>query len=99
MSETKMKGAKLPLAERIEAAIGRIASGHGAMRIPPEATDPDIVLADCQEALAALVAAIGKARLLIGAQSDCLSEAARAANVNSAWHVLDAALKAAGVGT
>ncbi|PPU60822.1 hypothetical protein XcodCFBP4690_17225 [Xanthomonas codiaei] len=31
---------------RIEAAIRRITSGHGCMRIPAEETDPDLVLAD-----------------------------------------------------
>ncbi|MCC4618321.1 hypothetical protein LL972_20395 [Xanthomonas campestris pv. asclepiadis] len=31
---------------RIEAAINRIVSGHGCMRVPAEETDPDLVLAD-----------------------------------------------------
>ncbi|QJI53007.1 hypothetical protein XccvBFoX4_gp53c [Xanthomonas phage FoX4] len=31
---------------RIVAAIERIASGHGCMRIPAEPNDPDLVLSD-----------------------------------------------------
>lgn len=31
---------------RVDAAITRIANGHGAMRIPAEPTDPDLVLAE-----------------------------------------------------
>ena len=42
------------LAERIKAAIDRITSGHGEMRIPAEQTDPDLVLMDCQNAIYAL---------------------------------------------
>ncbi len=37
----------MPLIERIELSIKRITSGHGQMRVPPDATDPDLVLADC----------------------------------------------------
>ena len=37
----------MTLKERIEAAIARITSGAGAMRIPAEPTDPDLVLRDC----------------------------------------------------
>ena len=32
--------------ERIDAAIKRITSGHGLMRVPPDKTDPDLVLAE-----------------------------------------------------
>lgn len=38
----------LSLADRIAVAIRRITSGHGAMRIPAEDTDPDLVLSECQ---------------------------------------------------
>ncbi|NIK50311.1 hypothetical protein [Xanthomonas arboricola] len=34
------------LRPRIVAAIERIVSGHGCMRVPAEETDPDLVLAD-----------------------------------------------------
>lgn len=37
-----------PLDERITEAIRRITHGNGSMRIPAEATDPDIVLVDCR---------------------------------------------------
>lgn len=45
---SKMRDADMPLTERIEAAIERITHGQAAMRVPVEATDPDVVLADCQ---------------------------------------------------
>lgn len=48
---TKMRDSDLPLAARIKAAMQRVTSGRGQMRIPPEATDPDIVLGDCMMAL------------------------------------------------
>lgn len=38
-----------PLDDRIAAAIDRIVSGHGCMRIPADPTDPDVVLVDCHE--------------------------------------------------
>jgi hypothetical protein len=41
----------MTIEERIDAAISRITSGHGGMRIPAEETDPDLVLADCKVAL------------------------------------------------
>ena len=41
----------MTLTERIDAAIERIASGHGPMRIPADPTDPDLVLAECQTRL------------------------------------------------
>ena len=37
------------LKDRIDAAIKRIQDGHGAMRVPADLTDPDIVLAECRE--------------------------------------------------
>lgn len=43
-----------PLDERITEAIRRITNGCGSMRIPAEATDPDIVLSDCRSEIAAL---------------------------------------------
>lgn len=42
---------KAPLLERIDAAIQRITSGCGNMRIPADITDPDLVLADCKRVL------------------------------------------------
>lgn len=47
MSKQKMKDADLPLRARIEAAIERVTTGQGQMRVPVEATDPDVVLFDC----------------------------------------------------
>lgn len=47
-----MQDETMPLNERIEAALKRITTGQAAMRVPVEATDPDIVLADCAAALA-----------------------------------------------
>lgn len=50
-----MKDSDLSLHERIEAAITRITNGQGQMRMPAEATDPDLVLADCESAISELV--------------------------------------------
>jgi len=44
------------LMDRIDAAITRITSGQAPMRIPRDLTDPDVVLADCQDRIAALEA-------------------------------------------
>jgi hypothetical protein len=41
----------MPLAKRIDAAMYRVAQGQGLMRVPVEATDPDMVLSDCMKAL------------------------------------------------
>lgn len=55
---SKMQDADMPLVERIGAAIERIAHGQAAMRVPVEATDPDVVLADCQREIERLTAAV-----------------------------------------
>lgn len=55
---SKMRDADMPLVERIGAAIERIAHGQAAMRVPVEATDPDVVLADCQREIERLRAAL-----------------------------------------
>lgn len=34
--------------------MDRITNGHAAMRVPVEATDPDVVLADCKDFLLSL---------------------------------------------
>jgi len=44
------------LLDRIDTAITRITSGHAAMRVPADSTDPDIVLTDCKVRIAALEA-------------------------------------------
>ncbi len=44
-----MKDSHLSLDERIQRALDRIKDGAGNMRIPVEATDPDMVLTDCRE--------------------------------------------------
>lgn len=49
-----MAGEKLDLSRyegRIDAAIKRITDGHGAMRVPADENDPDLVLADCKALL------------------------------------------------
>lgn len=48
---TKMRDSDLTLAKRIDVAMYRITHGSGHMRVPVEATDPDIVLSDCMKAL------------------------------------------------
>lgn len=53
---SKMRDADMPLVERIGAAIERIAHGQAAMRVPVEATDPDVVLGDCQREIDRLTA-------------------------------------------
>lgn len=42
--------------ERIRLAIKRITDGHAAMRVPPDHTDPDIVLSACGARIANLEA-------------------------------------------
>lgn len=54
----QMRDSQMPLVERIDAAINRITHGDCNMRIPVEATDPDIVLADCKSEIALLKAAL-----------------------------------------
>lgn len=44
----------MTLDERIQAAIKRIQNGMGNMRIPVDQTDPDIVLAACQDEIDSL---------------------------------------------
>jgi hypothetical protein len=44
-----MKDADMPLLDRIEAALARVRSRQGLMRIPVEATDMDVVVSDCRE--------------------------------------------------
>ena len=48
---SKMRDSDMPLMQRIDAAIYRGTHGGGNMRVPVEATDPDIVLSDCMKAL------------------------------------------------
>ena len=45
---SKMRNGDMPLLDRIDVALRRVTSGQGQMRVPVEATDPDIVLADCK---------------------------------------------------
>ena len=46
-----MRNSGMPLDERIGEALRRVTSGEGTMRVPAEATDPDLVLVDCRMAL------------------------------------------------
>ena len=55
-----------PLNERIGAAIDRVTNGQGSMRIPADPTDPDIVLGDCRESIAALSARVAKLEAALG---------------------------------
>lgn len=74
-----MRDAGMPLPERINAAIDRIAHGNGHMRVPVEATDPDIVLGDCRvelESQAAQIAALTAERdLWVGLYRRAINEA------------------------
>jgi hypothetical protein len=54
------------LTDRIDAAIKRITSGAGAMRIPADPTDPDLVLAECKAALSEAQRERDEARRLLG---------------------------------
>ncbi len=54
MADPRMRDAGMPLDQRIDEALRRISSGHAAMRVPAEATDHDIVLADCKARIAEL---------------------------------------------
>ena len=70
-----MRDAGMPLPERINAAIDRIAHGNGHMRVPVEATDPDIVLGDCRVELefqAAEIADLKRIRVAVIAERDAL---------------------------
>ena len=61
MSEQKMRDANMPLLDRIDAAIKRVTSGQGQMRVPVEATDPDVVLGDCKREIEKLMAEVHSA--------------------------------------
>lgn len=49
--KSKMRDSDMPLMRRIDVALRRVTNGEGTMRVPVEATDPDIVLADCRAAI------------------------------------------------
>ena len=44
-----LRDGHLPLIERIDVALRRVTNGEGQMRVPVEATDPDIVLHNCRD--------------------------------------------------
>ena len=72
-----MRDAGMPLPERINAAIDRIAHGNGHMRVPVEATDPDIVLGDCRvelESQAAEIADLKRIRAAVIAAQPAQAE-------------------------
>ena len=58
---TTMRDADMPLLDRIEAAIRRVTSGSAQMRVPVEATDSDIVLADCRKEIERLTRCLHQA--------------------------------------
>ena len=64
-----MKDADMPLLDRIEAALARVRSRQGLMRIPVEATDMDVVVSDCREEIKRL-----RAELVALKASDPLAE-------------------------
>lgn len=45
---SKMRDGDMPLLDRIDVALRRVTNGEGQMRVPVEATDPDVVLFDCR---------------------------------------------------
>ena len=94
---TKMKDADLPLRDRIKSAIERVTNGQGLMRIPAEATDPDLVLFDC---LVALDAARAREAKLRAAARNYMSQFGQALEANEIPYEryqqeADAALRAA----
>lgn len=51
-----LRDGHLPLVERIDIALRRVTNGEGQMRVPVEATDPDIVLHNCRDRITELEA-------------------------------------------
>jgi len=49
-----LRDGHLPLVERIDIALRRVTNGEGQMRVPVEATDPDIVLHNCRDRITEL---------------------------------------------
>ena len=45
---SQMRDGDMPLLDRIDVALRRVTNGEGQMRVPVEATDPDVVLFDCR---------------------------------------------------
>jgi hypothetical protein len=87
----------MTLNERIEAALERIKTGQAAMRVPVEATDPDIVLADCATAIAALRALavqLGEA-MKRGYREGCVDHLDCSDDGGNFWHDALAAFEAA----
>lgn len=56
-----LKDGDMPLLERIDVALRRITGNEGQMRIPPEATDVDMVLCSCRDRIAKLEADVHNA--------------------------------------
>lgn len=59
---SKMRDGDMPLLDRIESAMRRVTNGEGQMRVPVEATDPDVVLYDCKREIERLMGWEGAAR-------------------------------------
>ena len=55
-----LRDGHLPLVERIDIALRRVTNGEGQMRVPVEATDPDIVLYNCRDRITELEAEISR---------------------------------------
>lgn len=61
---SKLRDGDLPLEERIRIALRRATNGEATMRVPAEATDPDIVLSDCLDALVEIKAELATLKTL-----------------------------------
>ncbi|GAA4400531.1 hypothetical protein [Quisquiliibacterium transsilvanicum] len=59
---SKMRDGDMSLLDRIDVALRRVTSGEGQMRVPVEATDPDVVLHDCKREIARLLAEVERLR-------------------------------------
>jgi hypothetical protein len=79
----EMKDHNVPLLERIDRSINRIERGNGHMRVPAEATDPDVVLDDCRKRIKQLEAigvrySVALEKILaVNARQSCSLEDAR----------------------
>jgi hypothetical protein len=59
---SKMRNGDMPLLDRIDVALRRVTNGEGQMRVPVEATDPDVVLFDCKREIERLRAELAEAK-------------------------------------
>ncbi len=88
-----MRHANLPLDQRAVLALERIKAGQAPMRIPVEATDPDIVISDLRSRVLALEDLLRRYRGLLDV---ALRGNAIAAEAKQLRADLDAALEGGG---